>query len=315
MRSRIDGVALATLLASGSIIGLSTVMAGVAQEEGMSSLAYLTWSLLGASVLLVARAVVRDRVPRVDRGTIRYFLIAGFVSLAAPNMVLFTAVPEVGASYVSLAIAFPPLLTYLGALALGMERLDVVRAAGVAAALAGSVLLTVFALGEPDAPVVWILGVLVAPVLLAVGNIYRTADWPPGAAAEELAPGMLVGAVLILLPVGLLPGFSLSVPSTATAHALIAALSVLFAVLYLCFFVLQERGGPVYLSLLGSVAAVVGSAVAIVVLGEEAPAGLLPSGLLVAVGVGLLTWGSNRGRRDDHPMDTSREPAEAGVSR
>ncbi len=43
----------------------------------------------------------------------KYFFIAALVSVAAPNSVLFAAVPHLGAGFASLTVAFPPLLTYL----------------------------------------------------------------------------------------------------------------------------------------------------------------------------------------------------------
>ena len=95
---RLDRVAVAALVSAGTIIGISTVLAGVAQDRGLSSLAYLTWSTFGATVLLVARGAALDRLPRLDHGTVRYFVIAGVVSLAAPNLLLFSAVPKYSSS-------------------------------------------------------------------------------------------------------------------------------------------------------------------------------------------------------------------------
>ena len=40
----------------------------------------------------------------------------------------------------------------------------------------------------PNAPMLWIAATMLAPAILAVGNIYRTARWPAGAKPEELVP-------------------------------------------------------------------------------------------------------------------------------
>jgi len=212
-------------------------------------------------------------------------------------------VPHVGASFVAVSIALPPLYTYAGTLILRMERFDARRALGVALTLSGSLLLAVLKLSVPGAPTFWIVATLSAPVLFAAGNIYRTLRWPPGSGSDQLAPGMLGAAALMLLVVGALPvGFgalpdlSLAVPAEeAAAIALIAAQAAAFAVLYLLFFVVQQRGGPVYISLLGSVAAVVGSVIAIFLLGEAAPQGLVVGGVLIAFGVGLVVRGGAKG--------------------
>ena len=69
----------------------------------------------------------------------------------------------------------------------------------------------------------------------------------------------------------------------------IAAQIATFALQYVLFFVLQERGGPVYMSLLGAVGALVGVPVAVLLLGEAAPAGLFVGATLIAIGIAPIT--------------------------
>jgi ubiquinone/menaquinone biosynthesis C-methylase UbiE/drug/metabolite transporter (DMT)-like permease len=290
-------VPLLCLLGAGSMLGLSTDFAKLAPGAGLPPLAFLAWSLVGGTLVLALVGAVRGRLPSFGARTVEYFLVAGFLGLAAPNLIFFSAVPRVGASFVAVSLALSPLYTYAGTLLLRMERFDAWRALGVVLTLAGSLMLAVLKLSVPGVPTLWIVATLSAPVLLAAGNIYRTLRWPPGSGSDQLAPGMLGAAALVLLVVGALPGgfgaipdLSLAVPTgDAAALFLIVAQAAAFAMLYLLFFVLQQRGGPVYLSLLGSVAAVVGSVIAIFLLGESAPQGLLVVGALIALGVGLVT--------------------------
>ena len=293
------------LLATGALLGLSTNLAKLAGNAGLDPLAFLTWSVVGASVVLVARGAVLGRLPAVTARTAEYFVVAGLVSVVVSNLIFFAAVPRIGAGFVSLAIAFPPLYTYLGALALGMERVQARRALGVALALGGAAYLGVAKLAGPDAPVLWVALAMAGPVFLAVGNLYRTARWPPGATPEELAPGMLVASAAMLLAVGgvaaLVPGapggFGLAVPTETWAPVLLVlGQAAVFAVQNLLFFALQKAGGPVYLSLLGAVGAVVGVPVAVLFLGEGWPVGLAVGGALIALGIASLTWGGARGQ-------------------
>ncbi len=289
----------ALLLATGALLGVSTNLAKLAADAGLDPLAFLTWSVVGATVVLVSVSAARRRLPPLSARTTEYFVVSGLISVAVPNLLFFAAVPRVGAGFVALAIAFPPLFTYLGALLLGMERFQARRATGVVLALGGAVLLAVFKLSDPDANPLWVAATLLGPVFLAVGNIYRTARWPEGAAPDELAPGMLTASGLMLLAVGVVAGafpgisdrFSLTVPIDHVAPTLlILAQVVTFSVQYLLFFILQKRGGPVYLSLLGSVGALVGVPIAVLLLGEAVPQGLAIGGVLIALGIGLLTF-------------------------
>ena len=295
-------IPLALLLATGTLLGVSTNLAKLAAEAGLDPLAFLTWSVVGAAAVLMSVSAVRRRLPPVNRRTAEYFVVAGLVSVAVPNLLFFAAVPRIGAGFVALAIAFPPLFTYLGALLLGLERYQIQRAIGVAFALGGAALLAVLKLSDPNVDPLWVMAALLGSVLLAVGNIYRTARWPKGAAPDELAPGMLaVSGLMLLVFAALLEivpgkpgGFSLAVPADSAAPILlIFAQIATFSVQYLLFFVLQKRGGPVYLSLLGSVGAVVGIPVAVLLLGETVPQGLAIGGVLIALGIGLLTFGAH----------------------
>lgn len=289
---------LVLLLATGSMLGVTTNLAKLAGEAGLPPLAFLAWSIVGATAILLMVAWWRGELPNINRRTLEYFIVAAFVTVAASNLIFFSAVPRVGASFVALAIAFPPLLTYLGALALRMEGFDMLRAGGVALALAGAAVLAIFKFSAPDASVFWIALTLCGPVLLAIGNLYRTFRWPKGESAEALAPGMLVAASVMLLVASVLPGFTVSIPSDATnAIWLIGAQIGLFAAQFLLMFSLQKHGGPVLLSLLGSVGAIVGVPVAILLLGEEPPEGLIYAVPLIAAGIGLVTWGGMKKER------------------
>ena len=295
---------LLLLLSTGALLGVSTNLAKLAGQAGLSPLAYLAWSVAGAAVVLLVVQRARGRLPGLNRRTAEYFVVAGLASVVVTNLTFFAAVPRIGAGFVSLVIALPPLFTYLGALALGMERIEARRAGGVALALAGAALLASYKLSAPDGEALWIWATLGATVVLAFGNLYRTARWPPGETADALAPGMLAasGAMLLLLGAGaaLVPGapadLSLAVPlASIVPVGLVLAQTAVFAVQNLLFFALQEEGGPVYLSLLGSVGAVVGVPVAVLVLGEAWPEGLVAGGALVALGVALLTLGGAKG--------------------
>lgn len=195
----------------------------------------------------------------------------------------------------SLAITLPPLLTYVGALALRMEEFVVTRAAGVAAALAGAAFLAIEKLTAPDADVFWIVLTLLGPALLAIGNLYRSLRWPAGVSAEALAPGMLgvAAAMLFAFAFAVLSSFDVAVPTDRIAPVLlIVGQAIVFAVQFLLLFMLQKAGGPVLLSLLGAVGAVVAVPVAIFLLGDAPPDGLVIGAVLIAIGIGLVSVGA-----------------------
>ncbi|WP_201510042.1 DMT family transporter [Psychrobacter alimentarius] len=280
------------LLVGGALIGISTNLAKYANEIGVTPLAFLFWSITGAAIILLLVAIIKKELPPLTARSFEYYFVAALVSVAGSNLLLFSAIPHVGASFVALIVSLPPLLTYLGALMLRMERFNIIRALGVAAALSGAGVLAVRKFSAPDTSIVWILLALCGPVLLAIGNIYRTLRWPDQASPNALAPGMLIAAALLLFMCSALPDFSVHVSLTGWLPlGVIVVQAGLFAGQFLLLFVLQKTGGPVLLSLLGSVGAVVGVPVAIFLQGENPPAGLFLGASLIALGVALVTWG------------------------
>ncbi len=282
-------ITLFCLLITGTLLALSTIFAKLAVSAGLTPEALLSWSCLGAAITLMGNAAFRGHLPVLNLKTVKYIIVAAFISFAAPNSLFFTAIPYVGVSFVALAITFPPLLTYLGALFLRLEPFDFLRAAGVLLALCGASYIAWLKLSAPIDAGAWPLFVLAGPVLLAAGNLYRTRRWPEGAHPNGLAATMLVASAAMLLMVGSLPDFSLAVPPTRHAAFLIAAQIVTFSAQFSLFFVLQKRAGPVYISLLGPVGATVGVPFAVLLLGEPLPAGLMLGGLLIALGIALVS--------------------------
>lgn len=293
-------VPLGSLLAGGGCLAGSNTLAKLAGNEGISALAFLAWAILGASVVLTTVMWFRRELPSMNRRTVEYFFVAALVTVAGPNLIFFLAIPQVGVGFVSLTITLPPLLTYAGALMFGMERFQARRAAGVCAALAGAAVLAVQKLNAADAPVFWTLLTLVGPLLLAIGNIYRTARWPEGESPDALAPGMLWASAGLLFAAGVLPDFSLALPvDRALPLGLVLAQTAIFSAQFLLLFILQKTGGPVLLSLLGAVGAVFAVPIAVFLLGEAPPDGLFLGAVLIAVGIALVSMGNNGGTKGE----------------
>ncbi|MUG32534.1 DMT family transporter [Psychrobacter sanguinis] len=295
-------VAIGCLIAGGALLGLSTNLAKYAGTVGLTPLAFVFWSISGAAFILLVISLLRRQPPPLTRRSLEYYAVAALVSVAGSNLIFFSAIPQVGASFVALIISLPPLLTYLGALLLKMERFSPMRAAGVAAALSGAGVLAANKLGAPNASVFWIIVALCGPVLLAIGNLYRTLRWPTGASPSALAPGMLIAAAIQLGMLGLLPHFSLTLPredplALMVSMGLIVLQSFVFAGQFQVLFLLQKAGGPVLLSLLGSTAALFAVPIAIFFQAEAPPEGLLWGAGLIALGVTLVTLGGLKNKQ------------------
>lgn len=280
---------IACLLAVGSLLGLTANLTKTAAGAGWPPLAFLCWSILPAGLILLGATTVLGEAPGRRQSDVVYYFVCGLFSIALPNALGFGAVAHVGASFVSLCLALPPLLTYAAALALRMERLKAARAIGILFGLAGAATLAIAKTRSATAEPLWIIGALSSPIFITFGNIYRTLRWPTGASALSLAPGMLIAGALLTAPILALAGIPFA-PNAFRSEALwlLAAQTLVFTLTYALYFVLQKIAGPVYLSQIGSVAAIVGGALAVLALGEPAGPALFAAAALILIGVVLV---------------------------
>ncbi|MEQ8693096.1 MAG: EamA family transporter, partial [Pseudomonadales bacterium] len=107
-------LALVSLFGAGLLLAVTTNLGKVASTLGVYPLAYLTWSLVGACVILLPLALWRGRTPRTDRRSLEYYFLAALLTVAGSNLIFFSVVGRLGVSFVALMYALPPLLTYAG---------------------------------------------------------------------------------------------------------------------------------------------------------------------------------------------------------
>ncbi|MBK1665221.1 EamA family transporter [Rhodospirillum rubrum] len=278
------------LLSTGGLLGLTTVIAGLAIRAGWHPIAFLFWSALGGGLLLAMIAVASGERPKPSSALLGYGLLSGLLSFALPNMLSFAAIPHVGAGFVALCQAFPPLLTYGLALTLGLDRISTKAVIGMTVGLGGAVLLALSRPAGGSDGWIWTGVVLLVPFILAAGNIYRSVAWPRQASPRLLAPVMVLAAAAIIGLFGVLAAvpFSPTVWDRSVLGLLMGQIAVIAAT-YTLYFVLQKLSGPVGLSQIGWIGAATGKLLAVACLGEAVHALLPPAFLLILVGIVLVS--------------------------
>ena len=275
------------LLVNGGLLAVTLFLARQAQAQGLSPIAYGFWMSLGGAVLLVP-IVGRELAVLKRRPVVVYSAIAGLVSLAAPQLLIFIAVNHVAAGIVGIVYALPVLLTFVLARVLGLEPASRLRAAGVVAGALGAVLLLrPGEAGLPATAIPWMALALLAPVFIAIGNIYRSVAWPAGAPPRALALGMLAAAAALFGLAALATGAELAAWALAGLLPILAVQAVVAAAKFLAYFALQKIAPPVVFSLIGHVALVVGLAIGAVLFGERYT--LQTALAILLMGIGLAT--------------------------
>ena len=279
------------LLAVGTLLGLNFPLGKLAQAAQVPAVLWAALISLGASTLLGAWLLLRRRPVVCDAQHLRYFVITALVSYALPNLLVLAAMAHLGSGPTAMMFTLSPLFTALLSRLAGLRAPARLEYWGIAIGFGGALLVSL-ARGEAGRPAAWLwVGVgLLIPLLLALGNVYRSLDWPPRADGTWLAVGSHGVAALLLLALCALTGAWRGLPALAGVPWLAAAQVAAAVLMFPLFFRLQALGGPVLLSQIGTVGAGVGVAVGAGLLGERYPPLVWGGVALIALGIGLTVW-------------------------
>tara|TARA_R110002167_G_scaffold21306_2_gene77651 strand:+ start:309 stop:1256 length:948 start_codon:yes stop_codon:yes gene_type:complete len=257
-------IVIGLLLLNGFLIALTLAFAKEVTSQGVSPISYAFWQTFIAGSILLS-ASLRDRI-RLNRSIILYFVISGLSGIAIPNVVAFFLVGKLGAGFTSIMFALPPIFTFLLSASLGLEKLKLLRLIGLLIAVLACTWI-IFQrhsqIGEGS--ILWYIMGVVIPVMLSIGNVYRSVAWPKGMKSRPLAAGTLIASALSLSVFGKLTNVEFfDQDISLNVHGLILVQGLLTAINFFCAFELQKRSNPVFYSQLGTVAAIFGLLIGIV---------------------------------------------------
>ncbi len=286
---RIWNSAFALLIITGALLGLILPFGKIAAQSGVPPLLWTFIFSFGAASLLCLALILRRHRFAFTLRILRYYLITAAVSYAAPNFLIFTVMPQLGAGYTGIMYTLSPAITLLMSITLGIRSPNAMGIAGILVGFAGAVMVasTRGEMGQPAEPH-WVALALLIPVLLAAGNIYRTYDWPEGADPVELAVGSHFASALMLMAAMLFQGQASFAPLAAIPFITMAQVAA-SAAMFAFYFRLQAVGGPVYLSQIGYVGAGVGLLSGTMLLGERYQALTWMGAAVIVAGVVMTT--------------------------
>ncbi|MBY0338353.1 MAG: DMT family transporter [Acetobacteraceae bacterium] len=279
------------LLLTGGIWGLTPSLAKLAIGGGVQPLAVAFQVALGSSLFLFAICALRRvRVPW-DAAHLRHYTLSGLSGFALANLCSYAALAHIPAGFFALLLPLAPILTVLGAAALGQERAGPRSIGGTALGLAGVALAMAPGAALPDpARLGWALLAVLTPVCFAASNLIAVRYAPPGGQPLAFAAGTLLLAAAQLGVLLLLTGgwrWPLSGPWEA--DAIMLGQGVLNGTAYLCFFRLIAAAGPVVTSQTGYIATLAGIAWGVALFGERLGWLTWPAAALVFAGLFLVT--------------------------
>lgn len=282
--------AVGLLLVTGALLGLSLPFGKLAVEAGVPPLLWSFVISFGAGSVLLCTLFAKGQRVTLNAHTLRYFFIAAAISYALPNLLMFTAMPHLGAGYTGLMFTLSPVVTLMMSLLLRVRRPNGLGIAGIVVGFIGA-LIVASTRGQANRPadLLWIGAGLLIPVFLAAGNIYRTFDWPEKSGPIELAVGSHLASALMLIVLSVATGQTASAGLLVDMPLLVLAQVCASSAMFAFFFRLQAVGGPVYLSQIGYVAAAIGLISGTLFLGESYGSLTWIGGFVILAGVALTT--------------------------
>jgi drug/metabolite transporter (DMT)-like permease len=278
----------ALFLTLGLIWGIPYLFIRIAVRELDPVVVAFSRTTIGA--LLLLPLAIRARALRPLLRHWKPLLVYTFVEIVGPWVLLGHAETSLNSSTTGLLIATVPIATAVLVTALGHDRLDARRVAGLAVGFCGVGLLVGLDFRPGD--IVAVLEVLAVVLGYAIGPILITrylADLP----SIGVVTGSLVVATIAYAPFAL-PLWPGAASPAAIGSVLVLAV-VCTAAAFLVMFALIAEAGPARMSLITYVNPVVAVSLGALVLAEPITIGLAVGFPLIVAGSVLGTWRSRPG--------------------
>lgn len=278
------------LLTIGIIWGSTIPFTKIAVSSGHQPLGLIFWQLLFSSIVLAVISLCRGVKPALNRRTLLYFLVIGFIGTILPNSFSYLAAAQLPAGVMAIVIASVPMFSLAIANTLRIERFSPVRSTGV---LLGSAAVSILILPETSLPepekAVFVLVALVAPFCYGVEGNYIATRAPREIDAVSTLLGASVIGTFIAAPLALASGtwVDLFAPWKAPEWALL--LSSLFHVgAYTGYIWLVGAAGPVFSSQVAYVVTLAGIFLSALILSESYSSWVWTALFLMISGLALV---------------------------
>jgi drug/metabolite transporter (DMT)-like permease len=291
--SGIRWLPLLMLLVLGAVWGGNPSFSKALVTADISPASVVFWQALVAGILLAIICLVRRTPIPVSGRAIAYYLFIGLAGIDIAYIVLVFVVQHITAGYMSVLVLLSPVLTYVFAVVMRLERVNTMRAVGILIGFAGAGVLVLpqGSLPSPELLPIALIAFIV-PTGYAAANVYAEWGRPEGADNVALATGTMFAAALGALVIALIDGsFHPIWAEPAAREGILAAYGLATAVAFLLFYLIIAMAGAVYLGQVGYIVTLTGVGWGVLFFGETTTIWLWAAVAIVAVGVALVNLG------------------------
>ncbi len=247
-------IIFALLFILGSIWGSGPVINKIAISNGVTPLGYSFWQFIGPAILLTLIASVQG-VLQLSKKHIPYYIVCGLIGIAIPNTILHFCAPHLPAGIMPIIINTVPIMIYPLAILAKQETFFLKRFIGILIGIIGIMILLLPNVSLTDKNMLpWAFLALISPLCFALTALFVNPYRPADTSSISLAAGMLLSAAIILTPILILRGdyYPISFPFNYADYA-ISFRICLSSLGYIILFVVLQKAGAVYYSLVSGI--------------------------------------------------------------
>ena len=191
----------------GILWGLSFSLAKMATEGGAHPIGINYWvCLIGAAVLISGSYILRRPLP-LRRDVLIVCTVCGVLGSVIPGTAYFYAASRLSPGVLSITIATVPLMTFLAAAVLGVERVSTTRLLGVFLGVLSIALLIGPSTSLPDRSAVpWVLLAVSSALCYTAENLFVAIRMPANVNIYTIVGGMFLAATIIMTPLVVITG-------------------------------------------------------------------------------------------------------------
>ncbi|MCF6765595.1 DMT family transporter [Thiotrichales bacterium 19S3-7] len=248
------------LLLLGTLWGSGYTIARYCMTHGVHPLGYGFWQSLGPMIFLILIVLIGKIPFSLKPNYVRYYITCGILGIVIPNTVMYFSAAHIPSGILTVLINTVPILTFPLAILFALDTFSLKRFIAVFIGFIGIILTIISNLSLPslhDIP--WTVIALIAPISFALCAIWIAAFRPIPSSSLSLSLGMLITSSICLTPITL--GLGKFYPMTFpldTNDWLILLEIILSSTGYIVLFILIRIAGPIYYSLVGGVASIIG---------------------------------------------------------
>ncbi len=277
------------LVSIGVCWGMAGSLSKLAMSTGHHPLGVAFCNItLGVILTTAALLILRCRLPLTRRHLV-FYLCCGLLGRALPSSLNYAAFAHLPVGVVVLINATAPMATFLLALAIRIEAIDIRRLIGLGLGISAIMLIVLpkTSLPAPD-QATWIALPVIVSLCYAAESIYIATAKPPDCSALTMMCGVTWGAFFVLAPITFVWDAWPEVETLGSPEVAIAAGATLHLAAYFGFVWLIGRTGPVFASQVGYIVTGSGVLIGIIAYHERHSAWVWMALALMIAGLSLV---------------------------